>query len=153
MLGYKEYFPDIIKELRIIGDTYNNLPIYAICLYKENKRNLQNTTTANNSNLSNSTNNTNFSNSTNNTNLNNLANFTNAEIQNSSNFNFNYTSQRQIINPLTKDRPLFLITSAFRGSDYISVSMALFMIKYILYGYVNNDSAVNYILENRILWY
>ena len=140
LLGYKEFFPEIVKELRIIGTTYNNLPIYSICLYKELNINMLNTNTTKQTNLNNSSNSSSFS------------NFDQAEVQNSLNFEVNYTTERQIIDILKNDRPHFLITAGLRGSDYMSVSMAIFMLKYILYGYVHDDSYINYILENRILW-
>ena len=140
-------FPDIIQELRIIGNTYNNLPIYSICLYKDSKRILQNDNKT--VNISNTSNITNVTKTIENT----MNSDNNGNINKSSNFSYNYTENMQNINPLIKDRPNFLITSGFRGSDYISVSMALYIIKYLIYGYVNGDSEVNYLLENRIIWY
>lgn len=140
LFGYKEFFPEIVKELRIIGTTYNNLPIYSICLYKELNIKTQTTNTTKQTNLNNLSNSSGF------------LNFEEATIQQSLNFESNYTTKRQILDILTNNRPHFLITSGLRGSDYISVSMSIFMLKYILYGYVHGDSYINYILENRILW-
>lgn len=127
----------------------NNLPIYAICFHKQNKRILQD----NNSSII-STNNSSI-NSTNSSSINSTdsSHKTNAEIKNSTNFSNEYTENRHKINSQEKDKPHFLITSGYRGSDYISVSMALFIIKYMLHGYVNNNSDVNYILENRVIWF
>ena len=122
----------------------NNLPIYAICLHKQSKRIIE----ENNSSI-NSTNNS--SNSS--INFTNTSNETNAEIKNSTNVSNDYTENRQKIHSKESDKPHFLITSGYSGSDYISVSMAFFLIKYMLYGYVNNNSDVNYILENRVIWF
>lgn len=134
--GYKEYFPKLVQDLRIIGYSYLNQPIYAICFHTITSRNLQD----------------NFTNTTNSSNIESSSSSGNADILNSPNFSFNFTETRQKINSLKKDRSQFLITADYRGSDFISVSMALYLIKYLIYGYVHGDSEVSYILENRVLW-
>lgn len=129
LTDYKEFFPDIVQDLRIIGDTTNNLPIYAICFYKKPSGSLSSNlnsdkTLANNS----------------------------SDIKKAQNFSNNFTENRQKIEVDIKDRSTFLITSGFRGSDYIATSMALFMIKYLIFQNIHNDSVVNYLLENRVIW-
>lgn len=129
MRDYKEYFLEIVQDLRNIGGTTNNFPIYAISLYKKPKTPFTNT------------------------NFENISNSSSADVKISANFSNNYTETRQIIQSEVNDRPNFLITSGFRGSDYISVSMGIYMLKYFFYQYMKNDSTINYILENAVLWF